>query len=145
MRPIINCLNVQLSDILQRTLLIEEINIKLNKYLPISLKTHCSVGSFSRGNLVIVVNDPVWATQLRYALPELRDKLRVEAGLYQLTSIKVIIASPETIPSSKPSKRPLLTTHARTVINNMGDQCEYLPLKEALHQLAKNCSIKETT
>ncbi len=138
MRKIIQCLNHQLNDILQRTLLIEEINIKLISYLPDNLKTHCYAGSFNRGNLVIVASDPVWASQLRYSLPELRDKLRAEAGIYQLSSIKVIVAIVEKITPQTFSNKITLTNNARAIISQSGDECTYLPLKNALHQLAKN-------
>ena len=74
MRRINRCLNTQLLDICQRTVQLEELNSKLLGYLPQVLQEHCHVGSFNRGCLVIVVSDSVWASQLRYSIPELRDK-----------------------------------------------------------------------
>src|SRR3990167_9910739 len=93
MRHITRCLNSQLADICQRAIKLEELNAKVYDYLPESLRKHCQVGSFNKSCLVLITHDPVWASQLRFALPELRDKLRSEAGIHQLASIKVTIHS----------------------------------------------------
>ena len=91
MRHITRCLNTQLIDICQRAIKLEELDEKINSYLPEALRDQCHVGSFNHSCLVLVTSDPVWASQLRYALPELRDKLRSEAGIHQLASIKVSV------------------------------------------------------
>jgi hypothetical protein len=135
-RRINRCLNTRLIQICQRTVQLEELTSKLYHYLPSPLQEHCHVGSFNRGCLVIVARDPVWASQLRYSLPELRDKLRIEAGVYQLSSIKVTIATTEATHSIKQPNAPSLSTKARDAITAGGDQCSYLPLKKALHHLA---------
>ena len=137
MRRINRCFNNRLIEICQRTVQIEELNSKLFGLLPASLQDQCHVGSFNRGCLVIIVSNPVWASQLRYLIPELRDKLRKEAGIYQLSSIKITMATLETILSSKPSPQPQLSTKARKSILEGGEQCAYEPLKQALYHLAK--------
>ncbi len=138
MRRINRFLNTRLIDICQRTVLLEELNSKLNGYLPPSLQAHCQVGSFNSGCLVIVTRDPAWASQLRYILPELRDRLRKEAGIYQLSSIKITITPIETHPLKKIlDTTPQLSPKAREAIIAGGDQCNYEPLKQALHHLAE--------
>lgn len=92
MRHITRCLNIQLADICQRAIKLEELNAKIHDYLPEALREQCHVGSFNNSCLILVTRDPVWASQLRYALPELRDKLRSEAGIHQLASIKITIS-----------------------------------------------------
>ena len=137
MRRINRCLNTRLVEICKRTVQLEELNSKLIGYLPPSLQEHCHVGSFNGGCLVIVANNPVWASQLRYSVPELRDKLRKEAGIYQLTSIKVTVAAVEVAHFAKRNTTtPTLTTKARETLIAGGDQCSYQPLREALHGLA---------
>ena len=91
MRHKTRCLNQKLATICQRAIKLEELNAKIYTYLPENLREHCHVGSFTNCCLVLVTRDPVWATQLRYALPELRDQLRSEAGIHQLASIKVTV------------------------------------------------------
>ena len=136
MRRISRCLNTRLIDICQRTLQLEELNLKLNLYLDDTLKPHCHAGSFTKGCLIMVADDAVWAAQLRYSLPDLRDKLRLEAGIYQLTSIKVTIASNNTPKEKIKAKNPGLSDKAKESIISSSEQCSYEPLKQALERLA---------
>lgn len=145
MRRINRCLNPRLVEICQRNIQLEELNVKLHAYLPAPLNTHCQIGSFNKGCLVIVVNDAAWASQLRYMLPELRDKLRKEAGIYQLSSINIsIIPEISSQQSTKKIETPKLSAKARAVIMESEKQCSYQPLREALYKLAKEKSDEDT-
>lgn len=141
MRRINRCLNPRLIDICQRTRQLEELNTAIAHFLPPTLKEYCHVGSFNKGCLIIVVKDPAWGSQLRYILPELRDKLRAEAGLYQLSSIKISIDAGSMEPTilKKTNKRSLSTKTLEGMVSS-ADQCDYAPLKKALNQLAKHLS-----
>ncbi len=138
MRRINRCLNTRLIDICKRTVQIEALNSKLTEYLPKTLQPHCHVGSFNHGCLVIIVSDPVWASELRYSIPALRDTLRKEAGIYQLSSIKLMVAAVESSCTKKHLKSPILSTKAREAILSGKEQCNYQPLRDALQQLASN-------
>ena len=135
MRRIGQCLNTKLVEICQRADQLGAFNAQLYDYLPALLHPHCHAGSFSKGCLTIVAHDPVWASQLRYCIPELRDKLRREAGIYQLTSIKITVSVEETTRPVKKINTPALSLKAREAIVDSGNQCAYLPLKEALLHL----------
>lgn len=135
MRRITQCLNTRLIEICKRAVQLEELNSKLYAYLPLSLQEHCHVGSFTGGCLIIVVSNAVWASELRYSLPALRDTLRKEAGIYQLSSIKVTVATLEATPSAKDNLSLSLSSKAREAIIACGEQCSYEPLKRALAQL----------
>ena len=137
MKHITRCLNAKLVDIYQRAIKLEELNVKLRDYLPIELHEHCHAGCFNTGCLTLVTDDPVWASQLRYFLPQLRDKLRVEAGIYQLASIKITLVTEQTKVPTKPLEKHKLSENARETIARSGEACEYRPLKEALMQLAR--------
>lgn len=137
MRRITQCLNTRLIEICKRAVQLEELNSKLYTYLPLSLQEHCHVGSFVGGCLIIVVSDAVWASELRYSLPVLRDALRKEAGIYQLSSIKITVATVETTSSAKSSEKPPLSSKARETIIACGEQCSYEPLKQALTKLGR--------
>lgn len=94
MRSISQCLNKQLADICQRSVQLEELSNKVRRMLPETLANTCHVGSFNKGCLLLTTTDAAWASQLRYMIPELRDKLRKEGGMYQLTSIKIVVTEP---------------------------------------------------
>jgi hypothetical protein len=140
MRRINRCLNKQLVEICQQAVQLDDLNLKLDYYLPESLHGKCNVGSFNKGCLLIVTANPAWATELRYYLPTLRDLLRKNAGLYQLISIKVQILAeqyPENPAKQAKSSTPSLSTAARNSVRHAGELCAYLPLREALIRLAE--------
>ncbi|MGQ3888437.1 DUF721 domain-containing protein [Legionella sp. CNM-1927-20] len=138
MRPINYCLNKQLADICQQVIQLDKLNSLLKPLLPIHLQAYCQVGSFNKGSLLISLTDAAFATELRYYLPTLRDKLRKEAGLYQLMNIKVqLVTADNTKEAKKLKKKQLLSLKARSIIREVGDLCAYRPLKEALHHLAE--------
>ena len=135
MRHITRCLNPQLAEMCQRAIKLEELNVKVNAYLPESIRDQCHVGSFNNSCLVLVTTDPVWATQLRYCLPDLRDKLRTNAGIHQLASIKITVSNSNNTTKQKPQQAPALSDKARQVILSSGEQVDYLPLKKALQHI----------
>jgi hypothetical protein len=90
MRPIKFCLNKQLVSICHQSMLNEKMHQILLRYLPPELQNACQVGSFSKGRLTLITG-AVWASQLRFMLPELRDALRSQGGFYQLTAIDIKI------------------------------------------------------
>lgn len=95
MRHIASCLNPKLAHLCQQSIKLETFNEIIKRFLPKELQSYCKVGSFNQGRLQLIVADSAWASQLRYMLPELRDKLRREAKIFQLSSIKLTI-QPET-------------------------------------------------
>ncbi len=50
---------------------------------------HARPLSFDGGRLVVEVDDPAWATQLRYLESDLRERLAGVSGGFQLVSIEV--------------------------------------------------------
>lgn len=152
MRKVNQCLNPKLAEIIQGALLLKELNTKLIDYLPPHLREHFYVGSFNQGCLVLVTPDPVWASQLRYHLPELRDMLRQKARIYQLASIKINVSADLLIQSPSVHRVcPPLSSTACDAILAGSEQCDYEPLKLALIQLVehakqkhKNASIEST-
>ena len=138
MRSISHCLNKQLADICQRSVQLEELTSKIKQFLPEELAKECQVGSFNKGCLVLTTPHAGWASQLRYAVPELRDRLRKEAAMYQLTSIKVALVEPapqfENFIQPKKNK---LSEKAKATIISESYLCSYEPLQKALLNLAE--------
>lgn len=146
MRSISHCLNKQLADICQRSFELEDLTNKIKQLLPENLAGECLVGSFNKGCLILTTTDAVWAAQLRYAVPELRDRLRKEACLYQLSSIKVAINTP-TFKYEKQAqpKKNELSEKAKATIVHESQQCTYQPLQKALLHLADHDDFTNKT
>jgi hypothetical protein len=137
MRSISRCLNKQLADLCQRSVQLEELTNKIKLMLPEALANECQVGSFNKGCLLLTTTDAAWASQLRYAIPELRDKLRKEAGMYQLSSIKVAVIEPKIqYEKPRPPQKHELSEKAKAIIISESQSCTYEPLQKALLHLA---------
>jgi len=141
MRKINQCFNTPLASIYKQASQLENLTHLVQCHLK---KTEhelvpCHVSRFSSGCLVLAVDDPVWATQLRFELPSLRDKLRQE-GLHQLTSIRINLLP--SLPMAKPPKKKrrnaVISNNAKQNIRESASHCSYAPLKEALERLSKH-------
>lgn len=137
MRPISQCFNKQLTDLRQRTSQLGKLAENINQLLPKPFTTQYQVGSFNKGCLVLTASSAEWASQLNYLLPELRDKLR-QSGWHQLSSIKILLASPIPYEKSPKPSGYRLSEKAKAVILSESQHCTYEPLQKALLKLAEN-------
>ena len=136
MRQITQCFNTPLASIYKQASQLETLTALVQRHLGKNEPVHCRVSRFTNGCLTLSVEDSVWAAQLRYELPTLRDKLRQE-GLHQLTSIRISLSPRTPPPKQKKSRVPHLSTEARRTIRESATHCSHPPLKEALERLSK--------
>ena len=140
MRRINQCLNAQLSTICQKTIQLEMLNQKINRYLPETLQGHCQVASFNQGKMMLVLDEVSLATELHYFLPTLRDALRTQGGLHQLASVNINSRAGAVATVIRPKKRLEainLSSKARVVIEQASIDCDYEPLKNAWRRLGR--------
>lgn len=135
MQKINQCINPKLASLCQKAIFLDALNELIQQYLPAHLKAHCHVGSFSNNCLKLMAK-PAWSTELRYLLPELRDKLRTEAGLF-LSSIKIENFIEPTV-IHKEKKSIGISDTSRQCILSEAEVMEPSPLKEALLKLGRN-------
>jgi len=137
MKRINQCLNDKLIHICQKSFQIEALQNKIVPLLPEELQPHCHVSSLNNGCLKLTTNDAIWASQLRFLTPQLRDQLRKE-GLHQLTSIKISVEQPvNSEPQAKQNKGNGISEKARQVILQESEHCSFEPLRKALEHLAE--------
>ena len=74
---------------------------------------------------------------MRFVVGELRDKLRKEAGLYQLSSIKIGVIEPAGQLSTDEisTKKYTLSAEVKELVLNESQKYAYEPLKKALLNL----------
>jgi hypothetical protein len=143
MRRINQCLNKQLLSICQRAIDLDELNHKVLSHLPENLRSRCTVASFNKGCLLLVIADAAHASELRFCLPTLRDDLRA-AGLHQLISIKTQINTSPIAPMNKGQQQTKqvdekpLSEKTRKTFQQAAQNCSYQPLKELLERIAGN-------
>ena len=59
-----------------------------------AIAQHATVTSVRDGECTIVVDGPVWATQLRYGASDLVARVNERCGEGAVTSVKVVVAGP---------------------------------------------------
>ena len=126
-----------LPNLQQKLQQLASLNLLWQKHVDINLVKYSRVANWRDNCLIIEVDSSAWATRLRYALPDLLAKLKLEK---ELTGIKYIewYIQPETLQSAKPTPRkpkPISATTASMIY----DAAEYMSnakLKKALLTLA---------
>lgn len=87
-----------LGKLLAQARQIEKLDVLTKQFLNPNLAKHCQVCNLKNGRLIIATAKAVYATRLKYEIPELLAKLRQLDGFQQLTGIdcKVMPALEET-------------------------------------------------
>ncbi len=135
MRQITQCFNASLSSIYQEAAHLNTLTTLVKRTLGQEKAVPLTVSRFKNGCLLLEVQDAVWASELRYELPKLRDALRKE-GLHHLTSIRIQLA-PNSVPKTPKKKgAPVLSTGAKKILQSSAKGCSYEPLKAALERLS---------
>lgn len=142
MRPIGECVTDELQAIFAHAKKIISLNEEVKKNLPENLAKNCKVGDFRQGSLVLNTSNAIWATELRFYLPTLRDKLRKSSNFYNLANIKIIVLNDGDAIKVKNKVKRELSPKARELLKNAGDECNYPPLKKALYKLADFKTIR---
>ncbi len=143
MRQITQCLNSSLASIYQEAAELNTLTALVCEQLQENIP--CHVSRFSKGCLTLTVEDAVWAAQLRYELPTLRDQLR-KAGLHHLISIRISLAPHNIHPLLRRYKKrsPQFSKQAKQVICESAEACSYPPLKAALERLGAHQASTKT-
>lgn len=89
MKKLSNCLNDNLNKLIDKVGQVKQINDILHSHLPQHLRADCSASQFNQGILTLSLSNQSIATELRYLIPDLRNKLRQNERLYGLNTIKI--------------------------------------------------------
>lgn len=101
------------------------------------LSVHSSPSHFEGETLTIVVDGPVWATELRHNIPSVLRKLHV-LGHNQIINIKIILRPENIGPAQKKSiVRPSVDVHALDALTNSAEYVKEEVLAKALKSLGK--------
>ena len=137
MRKINACLNQNLVKICALSHQLDKLQGMVQALLPEHLRAYVRVGQFQQGQLLLMCEEANWMTELHYFLPQLRDRLREEYSLYQLSGIRVKSVTPHQCGRSKLATAPSLSSAARQTIMASATAIEYAPIQVALQNLAR--------
>lgn len=134
MKRIHSCFDKSIINLCDKIETLNEITCFVRSHLPEHLSHSTHVLSVTHGCLILGVDDPIWATELRFLLPTLRDRLRGQHILPQLISIQIkLYYQPPQHNKSKCSAK--LTLKAREAIKLAEEKCEYEPLRNVWRKL----------
>jgi hypothetical protein len=91
MKHITRCFSQDLIKICHQSFKSQKWQFIICEFLNTPLANHVMVGEFKKGKLLLVVDCPLWASELRMRISELRDFLRKEQNCYDLMFIQVKI------------------------------------------------------
>jgi len=91
MKHITRCFSQDLIKICHQSFKSQKWQHVVREFLKGPLANHVMVGEYQKGKLTLVVDCPLWGSELRMRLSELRDFLRKEQNCYDLMFIQVKI------------------------------------------------------
>jgi len=120
--------NSKIGSLITQAQKIDFLNNKLLDLLPSPLPHHCHLAKIDNQTLVIIVDSPIWATRLRYSIPDLLAKLKhqsqyffpvrdIKVKVEPIWHIKTPINTLKPKPISKKTAQ-CLTDTANTIENN---------------------------
>jgi hypothetical protein len=97
------------------------------------LSLHCNVAKYSKGTLVLAVENASWATQLRYNSAQLLEALKKTAEFNKLTTIKFFVQT----------KIPIKDKEAKKIVRSKTDLEQARLLRKNAEAAAKTKSKKQ--
>lgn len=91
MKHITRCFSQDLIKICHQSFKSQKWQFIIQDFLQAPLALHVHVADFKKGKLILVVDCPLWGSELRMKLSDLRDYLRKEKNCYDLMFIQVKI------------------------------------------------------
>lgn len=132
--------NTEISkEIVQHLDELKQINKQFHAFIDEKMRPHCRVANASGNTLTIEVDSSVWATALRYRIPDLLANLRFENNLSHLTQIDFYV-KPEAVDKKANQKvRKLqmsgnVSNTLHMIAEGIGDK----KLSKILHQIAQH-------
>lgn len=127
-----------LSAIKTKAAQLSHLNNLLHAQLEASLAQYCRVANFRENILIIEVDGSVWATRLRYIVPELLQKLRREKEFHRLQEIKWYIRPVENAYKKKSTKSIKMSEENSDLITETAQHIANPHLQSAMKKLANN-------
>jgi hypothetical protein len=108
--------------------------------LPVELAAHCKVLNLKSEILVLATPSPAWAGRLRFAAPDLIERLKREFAV-DIRQVELRIQPPSVEPRTA-AKPPLrISMASATLLAQTARGIDYPPLQEALLRLAAKTGI----
>jgi len=130
----------ELATLITRTRQLKRLTNILRRHLDEQLAKHCYIGNISTPVLTILVDGASWATKLRFATPDLLEKLRQENHIFSdINQIKVKILTPiNKTESTAIHTGPQMNLENARGLRSLAESIEDPGLQQALNKLARH-------
>ncbi|MES2218342.1 MAG: DUF721 domain-containing protein [Pseudomonadota bacterium] len=118
---------------------LRELQNILHNYLDEKLAPHCQVANFENNSLCIITNTALWATQLRFQIPNLLTQLNQHVELAGLREIRCKIRPKQHLQQpvvSSPLER--LSLETSLVLLETAKTIKHQSLKKIMEKIAQN-------
>ena len=131
-----------LGQLLAHAKRLKTLNRALQTCLEPPLNQHCRVANATANWLVLHVDSPIWSTKLRYALPEVRERLRDTCALPPQCQIQLRVRPCEpTFPDPPVKHRLHLSAPSAALIRDVALSIENPKLQQALLRLTRHAPL----
>ncbi len=130
----------ELATLITRTRQLKRLTYILRRHLDEHLAKHCYIGNISAPTLTILVDGASWATKLRFATPDLLEKLSEENQVFNgLKQIKVKILTPTRESETTVTHHgPQMNLENAKGLQSLAESIEDPDLQRALNKLARH-------
>jgi len=128
-------LDVSLRTLLQHAQELLRLDQRVKAALDSPLNRHCYVANFRDEILILHVDSAVWATRLRFQLPELTTHMQ-DKGMPSLRQIRIKVKPPHSTAETIPLPRLVLSTRAAALLRNVAEHSVDAALRATLLRLS---------
>jgi len=143
MKQIINDIlqapNNQLSNLVAKVNQLNQLNQSLSKILDAKLASHCQITNLENGVLTILVDNSSWGTKIRYASPDILNKMHQTDNLSKVKSIKCIVRPKryERAKTKQSDQKLNISVENAQLLRSIAKGVKDKKLREALQRLSE--------
>lgn len=126
--------NSQVASLVTHVNYLAKLTESIRSLLSDPLSSHIQVVNYQQNVLTISADNPVWASRMRYAIPELRHKLKINA-IFPGKITEIVVKITPTRLSPALTRTPLRTIDSTSLLS-LANQVSDDSLKQALLRLA---------
>ena len=114
------------------------LELKLHSFLGSPLNKHCILANYSNNIFTLHADSSIWASKLRYYIPDILDFMQHECHLDTLKTIRIKV-KPTTVKTVKlPARRLTLSTKSSKFIKDIANSMTDHELRASLLKLTKH-------
>ena len=119
---------------------LHQLNKIFQSALPEFLTNHITLATLKDGLLVAFADSPIWATNMRYEIPGILNKLKQLDNFPKINEIKLIQsrATDARVTSINKEKLELISESTSNLLTKHASNLKNKKVQNALHRLAKN-------